>query len=87
LRGIDVFDGKSNPLDEGVLYRVNLRRVGCHFSYLAMDVGSGLDDVTGFLEAGVPPIDDGGAARHDIIVELAPGCDCRADGVDLRSLL
>ena len=52
-----------------------------------MDAGSWLGYVTGFLEAGLPGMDDDGAARHDIIVELAPAGDCRADGVDVRSLL
>ena len=49
FRGVDVFVGKSDPLDEGILSRFNLRRVGQHFSYLAMDVGSWLGYVTGFL--------------------------------------
>ena len=66
MRGVDVFDGKSDPLGEGVLSRVNLRRAGQYFSYLAMDAGSWLDDVTGFLEAGLPGIEDDGAARYDI---------------------
>ena len=52
-----------------------------------MDVGSGMDDVTGFLEAGFPGIDDDGAARHDVIAERAPGGNWRANGVDVRTLL
>tara|TARA_B100000676_G_scaffold212264_1_gene208644 strand:+ start:1368 stop:1541 length:174 start_codon:yes stop_codon:yes gene_type:complete len=57
LRSVVAFDTKSDPLDEGDLSRVNLRQAGHHFSYLAMDVGSGLDDGTGFLEGGLPGID------------------------------
>ena len=87
MRGVDVFDGKASSLEEGVLPRANLRRAGHHFSYLAMDVGSGMDDVTGFLEAGFPGIDDDGAARHDVIAERAPGGNWRANGVDVRTLL
>ena len=52
-----------------------------------MVVSSGVDEVTGDLEAGVPGIDDDGSARHDVIVELAPSRNWRADGVDVRCLL
>ena len=73
MSGVEVFHGQADYFEGGVVPRVNLRLTGHHFSYLAMDVGSGLDDVTGFIEAGFSGIDDDGEARNGVIVELAPG--------------